>query len=205
MVSQLDCLLSHTDTQVLEHRPPQQHRQQHKIEQGRQHVQAGSIQQLREQHWGLSSQQQQQQQQGQEQSGQQTARPASAAAGLRQQPGLQCTGRPQSAANPKSWGRQQHNVSGPAGSLQQYAGRLDAPISASPGHQQGGKGGLSQQQQQQQGLQGEVLRHKTTASLLAASVMWQCSSEAAFRPPLRQCLTSAEIAAQRGCVAEDGQ
>jgi hypothetical protein len=106
-------------------------------------------------------------------------------------------GRPQSA-NPVSWGRQQHTGSRQAGSVQQYPG---CPDVAALRHTQGMTGGALAVQQQ--GVQGEVLRHKTSASLLAASVMWQRSSVSAFRPPLRQCLTSAEIAAQRGCGVEE--
>jgi hypothetical protein len=62
-----------------------------------------------------------------------------------------------------------------------------------------------QQQQLLLGGEGDVLQHKPAASLLAASVMWQRSSEAAFRPPLRQCLTSAEIALQRSRGVHGGE
>jgi hypothetical protein len=39
----------------------------------------------------------------------------------------------------------------------------------------------------------EVLQHKPYSSLLAATVMWQRSSDVSVRLPLRQCLTTAEI------------
>jgi hypothetical protein len=55
--------------------------------------------------------------------------------------------------------------------------------------------------QQQEILDADLLRHKPATSLLAASVMWQRSSEAAFRPPLRQCLTAEEIARCRSTSA----
>jgi hypothetical protein len=38
-----------------------------------------------------------------------------------------------------------------------------------------------------------VLQHKPYSSLLAATVMWQRSSDVSVRLPLRQCLTTAEI------------
>jgi hypothetical protein len=39
----------------------------------------------------------------------------------------------------------------------------------------------------------DVLQHKPYSSLLAATVMWQRSSDVSVRLPLRQCLTTAEI------------
>jgi hypothetical protein len=44
---------------------------------------------------------------------------------------------------------------------------------------------------------GHMLQHKPISSLLAATVMWQHDSDASFRPPLRQCLTTTEIAQQQ--------
>jgi hypothetical protein len=98
------------------------------------------------------------------------------------------------------------------------AARLQRPTGGSPPERRGKSVMWGRQQQQQQHVgssslnwrqqlesEQEVLRHTPTASLLAASVMWQRSSAAAFRPPLRQCLISAEIARQRNATAdEDG-
>lgn len=113
----------------------------------------------------------------QQQDWQQPVRPASAAARLQKA----ISSSPDKPSKTVQWGRHQ------------IAQQLQAPRKYSGG----------QLQQQQQSLNAEVLRHKPTTSLLAASVMWQRGSEAAFRPPLRQVLTSAEIARQQN-VAVDG-
>lgn len=176
LVTELDCLLSHTQPggPLLQ-----------------QHMQAGTLHraaELQQQRWDV-------------QHSQQPARPASAAARLQRPvdghgglgssgvgPLEQQAGRPDSA-KAVHWGRhvtaqQQHCP------RQSQAGRLQQPVLEAQARPH-----LSAQQQSCE--EAEVLRHKPAASLLAASVMWQRSSEAAFRPPLRQCLTTAEIAQQR--------
>lgn len=197
LVTELDCLLSHTNRGS----------QGSPMLQQQQHLQAGAIQQLQQQRWDA-------------QHSQQPARPASAAArlqgpldGLRnpegawasghnsswqRTPGLgpleQPPGRPGSA-KAVHWGRyqsqQQH---------QPQAGRLQQGLSEAQART---RPPAPAQHQQQLCEEGDVLRHKPAASLLAASVMWQRSSEAAFRPPLRQCLTTAEIARQRNRALHD--
>lgn len=101
--------------------------------------------------------------------------------------------RPGSASKAAQWGRTPQR--------QHQAGGLQPAVQQEPA----GKSRPLHQQQLLLGGEGDVLQHKPAASLLAASVMWQRSSEAAFRPPLRQCLTSAEIAQQRSRGVQGGQ
>jgi hypothetical protein len=162
LVGELDSFLNQSE-----------HSQQTPLLPQQQHMQAGSIAQLRQQRWDTPYQQHQQQKDCQ-----QPVRPASAAAGLQRFTGGSPPGQ---GGKSVMWGRKQQQQQ------QQHAGCS------------------SLNWRQQLGSEQEVLRHKPAANLLAASVLWQRSSAAAFRPPLRQCLTSDEIARQRkATVDEDG-
>uniref|UniRef100_A0A383VQE4 Cyclic nucleotide-binding domain-containing protein n=1 Tax=Tetradesmus obliquus TaxID=3088 RepID=A0A383VQE4_TETOB len=125
-------------------------------------------------------------------------RPASAAARLQQppfQPAAVCG--PSAASSGRcSWGSPQMSGSS----------RLQSAAAAAAG---GGLRAWQLAQQQQDGTEGgigdgvgcsgiadvpaDVLQHKPYSSLLAATVMWQRSSDVSVRLPLRQCLTTAEI------------
>jgi len=172
LVSELDTLISRTGYQT-------QQTLLQKLPHQQQHLQAGSIQQLQQQRLSCITPNGQQQQQ-------------QYLSVLPQQ--QDATEQQQGALQHCQWQRNDllSRPASAAARLQRPTG-LYRPASAKVQP----KGGVPSQQS----VEHKALEHRPSASLLAASVMWQRSSEAAFRPPLRQCLTTAEIQQQCSVIA----